>query len=265
MVKIWLFNDNVPSVWTSYLRENIRMDKGKKVTEYFTNAIANSSIVKSGTIPEIDTEDTGQTGNTHSFLQKVYELLEYRTGQHINTVSLYQHPDYNIQAMYIINKDSSNSTDINHFATITNIENMQIYGKAVFFKIQNNLTVDLPLDDLLNLFVNFYYVNGCRLCNGKFETISFNNYVPEIQKMFASYKRKNIETWTVLAETDGMLNSIKKTDNKIEDLNNVVWFKVKEYIGEVVDIMSTLEHNKDSDYRGVFMDIDETFVRRMFF
>jgi hypothetical protein len=265
MAKLWTIDANVPPMWTQLLKDNVRIERGKKITEYFANAMSRESFVHCATIPTLDVEGSGQTGNTTSFLQKAAELLEFKDGQHINTVSLYQHPDYNIQAMYIINKDSTNSTDINYFATVTNTENLQIFGKAVFFKIQNELTVDLSLDDLLNLFINFYYVNGCRYQHGKFERISFDNYVPEIQRMFQSYKKKTIQTWIVLAETDEMLSKINETGNKLEDLDNVIWFKVKEYHGELADILSIMKHNKESDYRGAFMDIDESFVKQMFF
>jgi hypothetical protein len=265
MVRLWLIDDNVPDMWTQVLRDNVRIDRGKKITKYFTEAISSSSFVHCSTIVDVDTEDTGQKGNTTSFINKASELLDYKEGQHINTISVYQHPDYSIQAMYIINKDCSNSTDINYFATITNTENFQIFGKAVFFKIQNEHTVDLPLDDLLNLLINFYYVNGCRYQHGKFETVSSNNYVPEIQRMFHSYKKKTVQTWMVLAETQEMLDKINEKNNTLEDLDNVIWFKVKEYHGELALIMDTVSHNKDSDYRGVFMDINESFIRKVFF
>jgi len=265
MVKLWRINDNSPIEWQKLLQDHVRIENGKKNITSFCNAVQNSKLITVATIPEKDPVNNSQIGNTKSFIDKVSTLLNYKEGQHINTIDVYQHPEYSIQAMYILDNDSTNSTNLNHFATIVNTEYMKIFESAVFYKIQEKTTVELPIEDLMNVFVNFYYVNGLKLVNGVFEKISCNNYVPEIKEMFKSYKTKNIHTWVVLAETNEMLDKINESDNTIDDLNNVIWFKVKEYHGDLIDIMSTLEHNKASDYRGVFMDIDERFIKKVFF
>ena len=196
---------------------------------------------------------------------KVPKLLQYEEHQHINTVQIYSHPEYSIQAMYIVNYDASTDVPINFFATLINLESLQIRGPVVFYKIKNEKFVDLDPDELLNLHINFYFVNGCKYSKGNFEIITTNNYIPEIENMFSSYKKKIIDTWVILSESEETLNKIDEHGSRITDDDTVIWFRIKENFGDIAGVVSSIEHNKAGDYRGSFMELNESYIKKIFY
>lgn len=263
MSKIWLIKSNQPSDWDM---SSVTIDKGKLELDDWINVMSKKEFIKHYTIPILDvSENNDQSGNTVSLINTVTKCLNYKEGQHINTVNVYTHPEYTIQAMYIIDNDYSNSDKLNYFSTIVNIEKMQIYESAVFYKNANGLTIDVSLDEILHLLMNFYYVRVCKLSSGVFEKIDVNNYEPEIQKLFKTYHRKHFNDWIVLCEDNKMLEKLEYNNNDITQFDNLIWFKLKNYHGEINEYFKTIENNKTSDYRGIYMNIDEKIIKNFFF
>lgn len=264
MPRIWSFESNSHENWNM---ESITMERGKLNIDDWYNEVYRYPWVKSYNVPEIDIlEGNVQSGNTVSTLNQVTKCLNYNESQHINTVDIYDHPDYTIKAMYINDYDYGNCDNMNYCATIINTEKLQIYETVVFMKFKDNVTVDLSLKEILYLFISFYYVRGIKLNNGVFEDIFVNNYEPELERMFASYDRKLIGNWVVMSERKSMLDKVKNSGNDINQLSGIIWFKMKTYTGDVsVFHELNVEHNKSSDFRGLYENIDEQYVLNMFF
>jgi len=260
-VNMWLFEPNDPSDW---IFDGVYVDRGRRILDDWIDNCSSLNFIKKVTIP---LKDDGREDNTISFINTVNKALDYKEGQNINTVNVYRHPNYSIQAMYIDSFNCTNSDDFNYFGTIVNIESMQIFGKCILFKVENSNINNLTLEEALSTLINFYYVKSIKLnTNRMFEQIAINNYEPEINAMFDSYYKSVIGDWIILSDDKDMLEKVKEKDNKIEDLNNIIWFKYKTYMGDVTaSISEQVEHNKESDFRGLYMDIDESYIRKVFF
>ena len=153
---MWTIGPNNHADWDL---SHIVIENGKVNLDYWIRKIQNVNWIKYDNIVEIDNyENNDQSGNTISTINTVTRNLNYLENQRINTVDVYKHPDYSIQAMYIYDYDLTSSKNINYCATLINNEHMKIYENAVFFKIKDGLTIDLDLSELLSLLCNFYYV-----------------------------------------------------------------------------------------------------------
>ena len=267
MVRIWLVEENDSEEWQPLLKEHVIVEKGKKELHSFTNECINNGMYHAHNIVDIDSEDTGQHGNTASFLDAVSGLLKFNEGQHINTVMVYSHPTYSIQCMYIIDYDRESGKDPNYLATTVNTENMQIYGPAVFYKIQNKTTVDLDPKELSAMHINFYYVDGVKFNNGQFNVISSNNHLPEMERLFACYNKKIIGDWIILCDIQEILDTLEPGEvdfSSISPETSIMWFKIKQYRGEMAEVVASLENNRSTDMRGSFMELNESYVRYVF-
>lgn len=260
---MWSFDTNTHDDWNL---SHIIVENGRLNLDYWVNQIKNNRWIKSHIIPEIDNfEQNDQSGNTISTINVVTRCLKYKSNQHINTVDIYKHPDYIIQAMYINDYDYATSDNLNYCATLINNEKMQIYETVVFFKIKDGLTIDLDLSEILSLLSNFYYVRAVKLSYGKFEEICVNNFEPEMDRLFKTYERKIIGSWIVLCESKKTLDKVQASQNDVSQLHGVVWFKLKKYTGDVSLYHETFDNNKGGDYRGLYENIDEQYVRQIFF
>lgn len=264
MVDLWLIKGNVPEQWNF---DDVELERGVRKTLTWSNKMLSQPWIKKYVISAEDNfKENDQTGNSVSFLNTSLSMLEYKEGQTINTVNVYKHPDYIIQAMYISEYNFKTSDEFNYFASVVNTESFNIFGPVVFFKTQNKKTVSLSIDDLLCCMINYYYVKSYKLKNNSFEEIAINNFEPDIDKMFRGYTVRQIDDWMIFSDDcKSNLKELKEKDNDINNFNNIIFMKLKKHTGELHEIISSFEHNKDSDYRGLYMDIDESFIRRTFF
>jgi len=264
MGDLWIVKGNVPESWNF---DELTLERGERQTNDWSRTISRENWLSSVSIPVTDNlTNNDQSGNNISFLNAVLKGLDYKEGNLINTINIYEHANYTIQAMYITDHDFQNSDEFNYFATVVNIESIHIFGPAVFFKTSNNTVSHLTSNELLNCFANFYYVQGIKLSYGKFTNIGVNNYEPDIENMFKGYKVRRIDNWLIFSDDkDSGLDDLKESDNDLSLFNNIVWLKLKNYSGEVNESMSDIEHNKGADYRGLYMDVDESYIRNVFF
>lgn len=262
-VDLWVFHGNLGEQWTF---NNVSLERGERLDKEWIREAKTFPWIERVQIPENDNlENTDQCGNSVSLINAATKHLRYQENDKINTVNIYEHSDYTIQAMYIIDRNYMNYNEFNYFASIVNIESAQIYGPAIFFKTENGRTTTLDIGELLCQILNFYYVKTCKLSYGKFSNIAINNFEPEIDNLFKSYHKKKIDSWIILSESQAELDKLLEKDNSLEDFQNLIWLKLKRYNGEIHECMSTTEHDHDSDFRGLYMDVDEKHIRKIFF
>lgn len=262
-VKLWVMHGNMGEQWSF---DDLELANGQRNDEPWTRHAKRYPWISCAKIPEKDNlKDNDQSGNTISFLNTVTKELRYQENDTINTVNVYEHCDYTIQAMYVSDRNYMNYNEFNYFSSLVNTESAQIYGPAIFFKTQNNCTVDLSIEELLVLLVNFYYVKSCKLNGDKFENIAVPNYEPHIDSVFKGYYKKKFDDWIILSESKTEIDTFQQSNNDLNNFKKLIFFKLKRYAGEIHDSMMTTDHDKDSDYRGLYMDIDERIVRNEFF
>jgi hypothetical protein len=263
MPKLWTLGPNGHEDWDL---THIYVERGKLNINDWHSHMVDKKMLTYHEIPEYDTFETNdQSGNTVSTINTVSKCLNYQEDQHINTVELYVHSDYVICAMYINDYDAMSGVPINYYGTIINKERLQIYGPMVIFKIANGLTVDTELSELLYLLSNFYYVQCIKLNDNMFEEIAVNNYEPEMDRMFKTYHRKCVSSWIVLSENKETLKKLEPSNNEVSKFNGLIWVKYKQYKGDVSNFHNTCENNRGSDLRGLYENIDDKYVQRVFF
>ena len=143
-----------------------------------------------------------------------------------------------------------------------------MFGSAVFFKTFNKKLINLEIDELLSLIINFYFLKTYKLTNGTFEEIGMINYEPEISRILNGYKVRKFNNWLVFSDDPkSNLDKLEKSGNNINEFNNLIWLKFKQHIGDIYQAIETLnlEKNKDGDMRGIYMDLDIDFIKTVFF
>ena len=259
-VSMWLLEPNNGDEWNY---DDVVLENGKRNSLYWSRKMLDNDFIFEKRIP-IDDKLSDMSGNTMSFIKETTKSLRYKEEQMINTVNVYEHANYTIQMMYVSDYNCFNTDQYNYFATIVNTESMQVFGPAIFFKTENGLTTNLTLDQLLCCLLNFYYVKTFRYKDSKFIEITNRNLEYDIDDMFKGYHKKFIDGWVVLSEKKEELENFKDKNNKLSDFTDLIWFKLKDYKGEVHDQIKDI-HNKDDDFRGMYMDLDVDFILKKFF
>lgn len=263
MADLWLFRGNMGEDWNFDL---IVLENGMRKTTDWVNDMAKKDWISKQRIPLVDKFDNNdQSGNSISLINKASQCLNYKEENLMNTINIYKHYDYIIQAMYITDNNYTNSTEFNYFASIINTESIQIFGPVLFFKIMDGHTVSLSLEELITCLVNFYYVKSHKIYNKKFEEIAVRNIEYEIDSIFKSYYRRVFGDWVILSENKKILEDFKAKNNDINTCGNIIFFKLKNYSGDVHEQIKNTAHDKGDDFRGLYMDIDETYIRKEFF
>jgi hypothetical protein len=263
MVDLWLFRGNMGEDWNF---DSIILENGKRDTDAWTREMLKCNWIQKQIIPAYDKfENNDQSGNTVSLINKATQCLDYKESNYVNTINIYTHANYVIQAMYISDHNYTNSTEFNYFATIVNTESTQIFGPVLFFKIMDGKTVSLSINDLLCCLVNFYFVKSYKVYNKKFEEIAVRNIEYEIDSIFKSYHKKYVDGWVLLSDDKKTLENFLEKDNNINSCGNIVFFKLKNYSGDIHDQIKNTPHNKDDDFRGLYMDTDDEYIRKVFF
>ena len=263
MVDLWLFRGNMGEDWNF---DSVILANGKRDLNDWVSDMKKKTWIQKQTIPAVDKFDNNdQSGNSVSLINKATKCLEYKAENYVNTINIYSHADYVIQAMYVSDHNYTNSTEFNYFASIINTESTQIFGPVLFFKIMDGKATTLTLDMLLSCLINFYYVESFKLYNKKFESIAVRNIEYEIDSIFKSYYKRTFDTWVLLSEDKDGLSNFLPSGNDINTCPNITFFKLKTYTGDVHDQIKNTEHNKDDDFRGLYMDVDEAYIRKVFF
>lgn len=261
-VDLWLITGNNGEDWCF---DNLEVNGRKRDSYYWVKDMLDENFIIKKSIPKLDKFDQNdQSGNTISFLNCLSQSLNFQEGQMMNTVNVYEHCDYTIQMTYIVDYNYTNSTDFNYFATMVNTECMKVFGPAIFYKTQDGLTTNLKIDELLNTLLNFYHVVTYRYKNGKFEEICNKNMEHEIEAVFKSYNKRRIGDWIVLSEDKDQLVRLQPHGNKLSDFNDLIWFKLKSYSGDIYEQFKNDVVSED-DYRGLYMDIDKDYICKVFF
>jgi len=252
MVNIWKIKANQPNDWDF---NGVEIVQGKRQINDFINK--NISFINSIKIKNDDGSD---------FLNKLSSELNCTSESYVNTITVYKHCDYIIQCSYRSDLDYNNG--FNYFGTIVNLEAVNIFGSAIFFKLENKKLVNLEKEDVLTLLINFYYVKTYRLTSGNFEEISFNNFEPDIDRILKGYTVKKINNWYVFSDDKkSNIENLKESENDINEFNNLIWLKKKGYYGEIFETLESLnlDNNREGDLRGIFMDLDIDIIRKTFF
>lgn len=260
-ISLYVIEPQEPEIWTF---DDIVIENGQRNIDYWVSRSKNLPFIKQ---VNIKISMTDLSLNTATLVNNVTKLLNYEKNDTIDTVTFYKHSDYVIQGMFkTCYNDNISPSEFNYFATITNNECKQIYGKVVFYTIKNSLTVDTSIKKLLSCMCNFYFLETIKITNGKFESICVKNYEPTIESLFKSYYKLLIDDWVILSSETSDIENIKNNNKNISDYKNIVFFKTKKYIGDLYStVMSMNEHNKDGDFLGVYMDIDNDYVYSTFF
>jgi len=254
--KIWTIKTNDPLVWNF---DGVEIIKCKRELGNFCSNMLSKKIITLSNIPINDDV---------TLLNTITTKLNVNEESLINTINIYEHPNYLIQCSYRSDLDFTNSKDFNYFSTVINLESINIFGSVIFFKIENNKLIDLEIDELLVLLVNFYYLKTVRLINGVFEEIGISNFEPDLTRLFNGYKIKKYKDWIILSDdSKSNLVNMKEDGNKIQDFNNIIWLRIKQLNGEITQAMKDLklENNRDGDLRGKYMDIDINYIKSIFF
>jgi hypothetical protein len=257
MPKIWNIKPNIPDIWTF---ENVEIIAGKRSINDWINNMKKSNFIKCIQISEND--------DGCDFLNKLSTNINATSESYANTVKIYEHPSYTIECTYRSDLNFQNSTDFNYFGTVVNIESVNMFGSAVFFKTFNKKLINLEIDELLSLIINFYFLKTYKLTNGTFEEIGMINYEPEISRILNGYKVRKFNNWLVFSDDPkSNLDKLEKSGNNINEFNNLIWLKIKQHIGDIYEAIETLnlEKNKDGDMRGIYMDLDIDFIKTVFF
>jgi hypothetical protein len=258
MPKIWIVKPNLPEEWTF---NGVEVSAGKRTLGGYVNELVQKKFIQCINISDSD--------DGCEFLNELSKGLKCETSStHANTVQVYQHPNYTIECTYRSDLNFQNSQDFNYFGTVVNIESVNMFGPALFFKISNKKLVDLELEELVKQIVNFYYLETYKLSGGSFEKIGINNFEPEITKILNGYKVKKFGDWFVFSDdSKSNLNNLKQSKNNINDFNNLIWLKVKTHIGDIHEALESTgyEKNKDGDLRGLYMDLDPEYIKAVFF
>ena len=252
MTKIWKIKANQPTDWDF---DGVEIVKGRREIKYFLEK--EKSFINSIKIKNDDGSD---------FINKLSIELDCTSESYVNTITVYRHCDYIIQCSY--RSDLDYKDGFNYFGTIVNLEAVNIFGPAIFFKLENNKLVDLQLEDVLTLLINFYYVKTYKLTSGNLEEISFNNFEPDIDRILKGFTIKKINSWYIFSDDkNSNIENLKESGNNINDFNNLIWLKKKTYNGEIFDSMESLnlENNREGDMRGNFMDLDIIYIKKTFF
>lgn len=257
MVKIWVVKSNVPEDWKF---DTVEIIAGKRSTDEWINKMKLAKFIK---CIEISDQDDGC-----EFLNQLAINLETTSDSFANTIQVYEHPLYKIECTYRTDLNYQNSNDFNYFGTVVNIESINMFGSALFFKTANKKLCNLDIDELLVQLINFYYVKTFKLSNGKFQELGIMNYEPEIGRILNGYTVKKINDWLILSDdSKSNLSNLKQSGNNINEFNNLIWFKIKHHIGDIHEALESVspEKNKDGDMRGLYMDLDVDFIKTVFF
>lgn len=261
-VDLWLIGPNNGEDWNF---DEVDINGLKRDSYYWCKSILdNDFITKKSIVKKDNYTNNDQSGNTISFINCMTSSLEYKEGQMMNTLNVYEHKNYTIQVSYITDYNYTNSTDLNYFATMVNTECIKIYGPAIFYKTENGLTTNLTIKELTDTLLNFYYVVTYRYKNGKWELICCQNFEHEIERMFGSYYKKRIGDWIVLSEDKEQIKNLMPNSNNITDYTDLIWFKLKSYSGEIYE-QTKNDITSVDDYKGLYMDIDKEFIIQEFF
>ena len=260
MVQIWIVKPNIPDDW---IFDGVELISGKRSIDSLVSRFKSNKLNFFQQV-DINTNDDGS-----DFLNKLSNGLECSTESFVNTVEIYPHPSYMIECSYRSDLNFQNSKDFNYFSTVVNIESINIFGSAVFFKTANKKLINLDLEELISQIVNFYFLKTCKLTtNGIFEEIGMNNFEPEITRRLDGYKVKKFGDWLVFSDDPkSNLSELKLNGNLITNFKNLIWLKTKTHIGDIHEaIQSTnYEKNKDGDLRGLYMDLDPEYIISVFF
>jgi hypothetical protein len=258
MPKIWIVKPNLPEDWTF---NGVEVSRGKRTLGGYVDEIVQKKFIQCINISDSD--------DGCEFLNELSKGLECAdSSTHANTVQVYSHPHYNIECTYRSDLNFQNSQAFNYFGTVVNIESINMFGPAVFFKIANKKLINLELEELINQIVNFYYLETYKLSGGSFEKIGINNFEPEITRILNGYKVKKFGDWFVFSDDPkSNLNELKQSKNNINEFNNMIWLKVKTHIGDIHEALESTgyEKNKDGDLRGLYMDLDPEYIKAVFF
>ncbi len=258
MPKIWIVKPNEPNDWTF---NGVEVIAGKRTLGRYIDELVRKNFIQCINIAESD--------DGCEFLNELSKGIEcIDSNSHANTVQIYQHPNYNIECTYRSDLNFQNSQAFNYFGTVVNIESINMFGSAVFFKIANKKLVNLELEELVNQIVNFYYLETCKLKGGVFETIGINNFEPEITKILNGYKVRKFGEWYVFSDNPkSNLSNLKQSNNNINEFDDLIWLKVKTHIGDIHEALESTgyEKNKDGDLRGLYMDLNPEYIKAVFF
>jgi hypothetical protein len=258
MVKIWLVKSNVPEDWDF---TGLEIAQGKRTFGDLTNRLAKSKFIQSININ--DTDDGSD------FLNKLSTSLECTSETFVNTIQVYPHSNYKIECTYRSDLNFQNSQDFNYFSTVINTESVNIFGSVIFFKTNGQKLMNLELEELVGQIANFYFLRTYKLkTDGKFEEIGMSNFEPDIDRMLRGYKVKKIGDWLIFSDdSKSNLSELKESGNNINEFKNLIWLKVKTYIGDIHKALESTayEKNKDGDLRGIYMDLDPEYIISVFF
>ena len=257
MVKIWIVKPNIPEDWTF---DTVEIIAGKRYVDEWINKMKLAKFIK---CIEISDKDDGC-----EFLNQIAINLETTSESFANTIQIYDHPLYKIECTYRSDLNYQNSKDFNYFGTVVNVESVNMFGSAVFFKTDNKKLCNLELDELLVQLINFYFVKTYKLTNNNFQEIGMMNYEPEISRILNGYKVRKINDWLIFSDdSKSNLSKLEKSNNNINDFNNLIWLKIKRHIGDVHEALESVnpEKNKDGDMRGLYMDLDVEYIKTIFF
>lgn len=257
MPKVWIIKPNVPEDWDF---DGVGLEAGKRNIKYWIDQLKYKKYIQ---YLDINEKDDGC-----EFLNKLSETLNCTSDSHVNTVQVYKHPKYTIECTYRSDLNFQNSQEFNYFGTVVNIESINMFGIAVFFKISDKKLVDLDLEELGAQIVNFYFLKTFKLVNQQFEEIGMINFEPEINRRLDGYRIRKIGDWLIFSDDKkSNLENLKKSGNNIEEFNNLIWLKMKTHIGDISEALETVEYekNKDGDLRGLYMDLNPEYIISVFF
>jgi hypothetical protein len=252
-MNIIVINDNMPDFWDF---SDIKIENGKRNIDYFISTYKKNDKIKIIKIKNDDGSD---------FMNSLIKYTNATKETLLNTIKIYIHPIYDIEMTYNSDYNYTNN-NFNYIATVINLEAINVYGDAIFFKINKKTKkiMKLELDELLSCLINFYYIKTYKLINNEFDEITLNNFEPEIERQFKDYNKKQEDNWEIYSENDIKDFNLKEK-NDINKFNNIIFLKRKENIGEISNYLK--KENKpinETDFRGIYYDLDKENILTLF-
>jgi hypothetical protein len=247
-----IIKDNLPEFWNF---EGVRIENGKRNIKEFIERYKDNEKIKIIKIKKDDGSD---------FLNSLIKNTNANEESTLNTIKIYIHPIYDIEMTYRSDLNFKNG-NFNYFATVINLEAINVYGDAIFFKINkiNKELIELDVEELLGCLINFYYIKTHKLENGNLEEIALNNFEPEIERQFKHYNKKQLLNWEIYSEDD--ISDFNLDKNDITKYKSIIFMKRKENIGEISQYLKVEKGAlNETDFRGLYYDLEGDNIMTLF-
>jgi hypothetical protein len=153
----------------------------------------------------------------------------------------------------------------NYFGTLINVNGDNVYGAAVFFKINDKTLTDLGGEELFEHLCNFYYLRTYQVRNAELVEITFPNIEPVIADCMKDKKKHVVDLWEFYMNNDVDMTDLGVSPVPISSFEGLIVLKRKEHMGPVWAAINELKKSQRADdLRGLYEDINKEYIKGFF-